>query len=141
MTVIDSARDERFQMPVAISGAAGESLGWWGVDSTSRRLLTGMTEPSPEPTPDALDDLVAHLLGCGAVLSQIISHMVMTDAAGGTAPDAAPIPAVAHGLIRDAVTDVTRRYSARQITATGAMLGEMTDAICENIYLVPTDLN
>jgi len=55
-----------------------------------------MTEPidSFQP-PDALDELVEQLLECGAVLSQIISHMVRFQAGGRAAPDAAPIPEVA----------------------------------------------
>ena len=88
---------------------------------------------------DALDELVFQLLGCGAVLSQIVSGMIRCEAAGRSAPDAAPIPTVAQSLIRSVLTEVERRHSRRDLKVAAAIVREATDAICENIFFVPLE--
>ena len=88
---------------------------------------------------DALDELAFQLLGCGAVLSQMISGMIRCQAAGRSAPDAAPIPSVAQDLIRDVLGDLKRRYSRRDLKVACAIVEEATDAICENIFFVPLE--
>jgi hypothetical protein len=95
---------------------------------------------SPQP-PDALDDLVTQLLEVGAVLSQIISHMVEFQAAGRSAPDAAPIPEAAHATIRDALRNLRRHHSKRDIKVAAAIVGEATAAICEDVFFVGPELN
>jgi hypothetical protein len=95
---------------------------------------------SPKP-PDALDHLVTELLEAGGVLSLMIDHMVRSEAGGRSAPDAAPIPDVAHSLIRDVVDDVRKRHSKRDIKVAATIVKEATAAICDGIYFVGPELN
>ena len=88
---------------------------------------------------DPLDDLVSELLECGGVLSQIISHMIEFEASGKSAPDAAPIPEVAHSLIRSVIGHVQLRNSRGHIRAAARIVGEVTEAICNEIYFVPPE--
>ncbi len=87
----------------------------------------------------ALDEFVRRLLDCGGVLSQIVSHMVQTQASGRSAPDAAPIPTVAHELIVSVLTELKRGHSRRDLMVAAAIVGEATEAICENIFCVDLD--
>lgn len=100
-----------------------------------------MTEQAdPTIADDPLDKLVFELLGVGAVLSQIVSHMIRSEAGGRSVPDAAPIPDVAHAVLRDVLGDL-RRHSARDLTIASAIVGEATEAICDGLFLVNPDLN
>src|SRR5579872_674414 len=85
---------------------------------------------------DELDELVAELLGCGAVLSQMISQMVRFEASGRSAPDVAPIPEVAHSLLRDALGDLRKRHSKRDLRVATAIVSEATKRICDDIFMV-----
>jgi hypothetical protein len=96
---------------------------------------------APSQPPDALDELATQLLECGGVLSQIISHMVQFQAAGRSAPDAAPIPEVAHSLIRSVLRDVGKRHSKRDIKVAAAIVKQSTASICEEIYFFEPELN
>jgi hypothetical protein len=91
--------------------------------------------------PDALDDLVTQLLDCGGVLSQIISQMVEFQATGRSAPDAAPIPEVAHSLIRSVLDDVAERHSRRDVKVAAAIVKQATASICDEIFYVGPELN
>jgi hypothetical protein len=93
------------------------------------------------PPPDALDDLTTQLLECGGVLSQIISHMVQFQAAGRSAPDAAPIPEIAHSLIRGVLGGVGKRHSKRDIKVAAAIVKQATASISNEIYFVGPELN
>jgi hypothetical protein len=88
---------------------------------------------------DGLNDLVTALLGCGGVLSQIISQMVRWEASGQSAPDAAPIPETAHSLICSVLPEVKRKHSSRDLKVAARIINEVTEAISENIFLVPLD--
>ena len=101
-----------------------------GVKSCASRLCLGMGNH----VDDALDELVSELLGCGAVLSQMISRMVEWESAGHSAPDAAPIPTVAHELIGSVLDEVKRRHSRRDLIVAASIVGEATNAITENIF-------
>jgi hypothetical protein len=92
-------------------------------------------------SPDALDDLTTQLLECGGVLSQMISHMLQFQASGRSAPDAAPIPEVAHTLIRSVLDGVKKRHSKRDIKVAAAIVKEATAAICDDIFYVGPELN
>ena len=97
-----------------------------------------MTEHADPTIPeDALDELVFELLGVGAVLSQIVGHMVRSEAAGRSAPDAAPIPEIAHLLLRDVLGDLGKRHPARDLRIASAIVGEATEAICDGVLLHP----
>jgi hypothetical protein len=87
-----------------------------------------------------VDELVTQLLQCGAVLSQIISHMVASAQSGRSSPDAAPIPEVAHGLLTSVLGDLRRRHSRRDITVAARIVREATDAIGENMFMVPVEV-
>ena len=62
--------------------------------------------------------------------------MVKTHATGKSAPDAAPIPTVAHELVGGVITDLTRRHSDEELKAATAIVREATDAICNDSFLV-----
>jgi hypothetical protein len=93
------------------------------------------------PPPDPLDRLATALLECGGVLSQIVGRMVEFDAAGRSAPDAAPIPEVAQTLVRSVLDEVGGRHSKRDVRLAAMIVSESTHAICENIFFVGPDLN
>jgi hypothetical protein len=87
-----------------------------------------------------VDELVTQLLECGAVLSQIISHMVAFEQSGRSSPDSAPIPEVAHELLSGVLADLRRRHSRRDIRVAARIVREATEAIGENIFLVPAEV-
>jgi hypothetical protein len=91
--------------------------------------------------PDPLDTLVTELLECGAVLSQIVGRMVAFQAAGRSAPDAAPIPEVAHSLIRGVLGGVAHHHSKRDMRVSARIIAEATHAMAEDIFFVGPDLN
>jgi hypothetical protein len=91
--------------------------------------------------PDPLDHLVTQLLEIGGVLSQMIGHMVRFQASGRSAPDVAPIPEVAHSLIRSVFDDIGKRHSKRDINVAAAIVREATAAISDDIFYVGPELN
>jgi hypothetical protein len=100
-----------------------------------------MTDSHDVPPPDALDDLVKQLLECGGVLSQIIASMVEFQSSGRSAPDAAPIPEVAHTLIRSVIEDVVGKgYSKRDLKVAARIVRETTALICSDLYVVGPEL-
>jgi hypothetical protein len=100
-----------------------------------------MPEPSHPAVSDPLDEFVDELLECGAALSQIISHMVESRAAGRSDPGLAPIPEIAHGVIRDVLDGVRTQHSKRDIRVAAAIVGEATEAIVNDIFFVDPPLN
>ena len=96
-----------------------------------------MTSQNTSPAADALDALVAELLACGGVLSQIISHMYEFEASGLSSPDTRPIPEVAHSVIRSVVEDLLKRHSDEEIRTSADIVNEIAMAICDEIFLVP----
>jgi hypothetical protein len=91
-------------------------------------------------TPDALGELVQELLECGGVLSQMISGMVEFEASGRGAPDTAPIPEIAHGLIRQVSDDVRHDFSKRDLKTAARIVHRVTEAICNDIYAVSPEM-
>ena len=114
-----------------------------GVKSPIPVALAGMTDHSASNNhpSDPLDDLVSELLGCGAVLSQIIGRMIEFEASGRSDPHAAAIPDVAHSVIRSVLDDVKGRHADAEIRATALIVSEVTDAICNDIFFVAPDMN
>lgn len=105
------------------------------------KAIKGMTDHiSPRPA-DALDELVTQLLECGGVLSQIITAMVEFQSSGRSAPDAAPIPEVAHTVIRDVLGGVGKRHSKRDVKVAARIVREATEAMCSDLYVVGPELN
>jgi hypothetical protein len=97
-----------------------------------------MTAHNARPTPDALDALVAQLLDCGGVLSQMIGSMQEFEASGLSLPDAPPILEIAHRLIRDVVADLPKDHSEAELRLSAEIVEQVATAICENIFIVPT---
>jgi hypothetical protein len=87
----------------------------------------------------ALDVFVGQLLGCGAVLSQIISQMARHAAAGGPTPDTVPIPVAAHELLVEVLGDLEPRYERRDLRRAAGLLKEATDRICEEVFFIPPE--
>jgi hypothetical protein len=97
-----------------------------------------MTEqPDGYQPPDELDELVHALLECGAPLSQIVSHLVMTKSPKNFGPGFALIPEEAGGLVRDAIEGVARAYTKRDLRLVATMLDDFTEAMHDNLFLVP----
>jgi hypothetical protein len=98
-----------------------------------------MTNHDALPTADALDALIAPLLDCGGVLSQIISHMSEFEASGLASPDTPPILKVAHSMIRSVLGDVSERHTEAEIRVSAEIVGQVTTALCDELVLVPPD--
>jgi hypothetical protein len=92
------------------------------------------------PPSDALVDFVTQLLECGGVLSQIIASMVEFQSSGRSAPDAAPIPEVAHTLIRGVIEDFGTRFSKRDVKVASRIVREATKRMCNDLYVVGPEL-
>ena len=98
------------------------------------RELTNVSGPD-----GALDAFVGQLLGCGAVLSQIISQMAQHAAAGGPTPDTVPIPIAAHELLIEVLGELEHRYQRRDFKTAAGLLKEATDRICEEVFFIPPE--
>jgi hypothetical protein len=112
-----------------------------GVDPGASEALKDMTTSNDAPPPDVLDELVTRLLDCGGVLSQIISSMVEFQSSGRSAPETAPIPEVAHSLIRSVIEDVGNRYSKRDLKVSARIVREVTEVMCSDLYVLGPELN
>lgn len=103
--------------------------------------LLYMTNHSDSPLPrQPLDVLTTELLEVGASLSQIVGGMIKFEAQHGPVPDAAPIPEVAHFLIRSVLDGVGKHHSKRDIRVAAAIIAESNEAISENIFIVDPKL-
>jgi hypothetical protein len=91
------------------------------------------------PGGDSVDALVAQVVDCGAVMSQIVNHMVASQSSGRTAPDAPPIPVVLHELLRGVLEPLVKTLAPSKIRQTTTMLEAITKTISEEIFLVPLD--
>jgi hypothetical protein len=100
-----------------------------------------MTDHTDPPGPDdPLDELATELLGCGAVLSQIIAHMVEA-AAGASNGELVPIPAVAHSLIRDVIDGLGEGHTDKDVRVATGIVRQATDAICGDLLIGSPELN
>jgi hypothetical protein len=88
---------------------------------------------------DPLDQLVDKLLASGGVFSQIIHHMLECERSQPSADELAPVLEVAHSLVRSVVGEVGRRYSRRDILIASRVVDEVTEAVCEEIFLYSPD--
>jgi hypothetical protein len=85
---------------------------------------------------DPLDRLVAQLLDCGGVLSQLIQGMLDWEAEHPPPPDAVPIPETAHKLVRGALDDVRKQFSRGQVGTAARIVELATELIANNIFVV-----
>jgi hypothetical protein len=67
--------------------------------------------------------------------------MVQWEAAGKSVPDAAPIPDVAHRLIRDVLKRLKQSHSTAEISAAAAIVGEAANVIGDEVFFVPPNMN
>jgi hypothetical protein len=65
--------------------------------------------------------------------------MVEFEASGRSAPDTAPIPEVAHDLIRSVSTDVRHEFSRRDLRTAAKIVKQITAAICNDIFYIPPE--
>jgi len=100
-----------------------------------------MTDHIDVPPSDALDELVTRLLDCGGVLSQIVSAMVEFQCSGRSAPDTAPVPEVAHSLIRSVLEDLGSRSSKRDLRVAARIVREATEVMCSDLFVLGPELN
>jgi hypothetical protein len=112
-----------------------------GVEVGLPEALKDMNDHVSPPPPDALDDFVSQILDCGGVLSQIISSMVEFQSSGRSAPDSAPIPEVAHSLIRSVIDDFGTRFSKRDVKVATRIVREATQRMCNDLYVLGPELN
>lgn len=101
--------------------------------------LIGMNDP--QQSADPLDELVSQLLECGGVFSQILAGMFEHRASGHSGAATAPIPEVAHTLIRSAVADLSRRHSGAELAIAAAIIEEVTEKTCSEILIVSPEIN
>ncbi len=94
--------------------------------------------PHTRPTV-ALDALIAELIVCGGVLSQIVANMAEFEAAGLSAPDSPPIGDVLHKLLSDVLEPVAKPHPAAEIETASVLLREITETICTEIFVVGMD--
>ena len=112
-----------------------------GVKIGGPQALMSMTDHTSTKPPDAVDELVTQLLECGGVLSQIIASMVEFQSSGRSSPDTAPIPEIAHSVIRSVLGDFETRFSKRDVKVAARIVHEATDAICSDLYVLGPELN
>lgn len=86
----------------------------------------------------ALGALVAQLIVCGGVLSQIVNHMVQWEPADGSAGDAVPIPAALQELLRGVLEPLASTHSTSELEAITVILAEVTETICDEVFFVPS---
>ena len=91
-------------------------------------------------SPDPLDRLVAQLLDCGGVLSQLIQGMIDWGAEHPPSPDAVPIPETAHKLIRGTLEEVRKQFSRGQVGTAARIVELATELIANNIFQVSPEL-
>jgi hypothetical protein len=70
----------------------------------------------------------------------MIGVMIEFERSGRSAPDAPPIPEVAHSLILDVLRDAKLRHSKRDVRVAATIVSEATNVICENIFAVNPEL-
>jgi hypothetical protein len=86
-----------------------------------------------------IEALVEAVVGLGGPLTSIVSHMVETQMSGRGAPNAASIPNILHGLLRDVLEPLRDEFSAGEILASARALERVTDQVCGEILLVNGD--
>jgi hypothetical protein len=86
-----------------------------------------------------IEALIEAIVALGGPLTSIVSHMVETQMSGRGAPNAASIPNILRGLLRDVLDPLRDEFSADEILASARALERTTDQICGEIFLVNGD--
>lgn len=89
-------------------------------------------------TETPLDDFIIQLLAAGAVLSQMIGHMMKSQATTRRGDlDTVPIPEIAHKLIREVIQPPMRAFSPTDLRRAAKLVETATDELVEQILFVP----
>ena len=96
-----------------------------------------MSDDTQTPPPEALDDFIIQLLAVGAVLSQMIGHMMKAQATRLGDLDVVPIPEIAHKLIREVIEKPMSAFSPADIHRAARQVEAAADELVEQILFVP----
>jgi hypothetical protein len=122
-------------------GDDGQSADLDDADADFAAQLSMAAALAPEREADAFDELAAELLDCGGVLSQMIAGMVAHQASADGSTEYVAIPEAARALLREVLDDVSDRHSADDATIAAQLVGEVTDALTNDVFLVNPDWN
>jgi len=86
--------------------------------------------------PDTLDAFVQQLVETSFTLMTIVEGMVRFHERGCSSADAPPIPDVLRDVLASALTPLSNRAGNEGLTAATRVLGDATDLICSDIYIV-----
>jgi hypothetical protein len=86
--------------------------------------------------PDALDAFVQQLVETSFTLITIVEAMARFHERGCSSADAPPIPDVLRDLVASALTPLSKRPGDEALTAATRVLGDATDLMCGDIYIV-----
>jgi hypothetical protein len=93
-------------------------------------------QPPQTETTAALDAFtLAVMTSCGQ-LSLIVDHMHRHCAEAAPDPDAEPVPAVLHNLLRDVLEPFARQHGAADLALAAQMLDSATRVIGDELFLV-----
>jgi hypothetical protein len=86
--------------------------------------------------PNALDAFVQQLVETSFTLITIVEAMVRFHESGSSSADAPPIPDVLRDVLASAFTPLSTRPGDEELTAATRVLGDATDLMCSDIYIV-----
>ncbi len=86
--------------------------------------------------PDALDAFVQQLVETSFTLITIVEAMVRFHERGASSADAPPIPDVLRDVLASTLTPLSKRPGDEGLTAAPRVLGDATDLMCRDIYIV-----
>jgi hypothetical protein len=86
--------------------------------------------------PDMLDTFVQQLVETTFTLITIVEGMVRFHERGSASADAPPIPDVLRDVLASALTPLSKRPGDEGLTAAIRVLGDATDLMCSDIYIV-----
>jgi hypothetical protein len=96
--------------------------------------MEGMTTHTTDD--DALDAFVDQLLQTSFALMTIVDSMMRYAAAGHSAPDAPPIPAVLSDLLRGVLPGLLTTHSREAVEHATAVLDGALEIVCDEIHFV-----
>ena len=85
---------------------------------------------------DTLDAFVQQLVETSFTLITIVEAMARFHERGCSSADAPPIPDVLRDVLASALTPLSNRHGDDGLTAATRVLGDATDLMCSDIYIV-----
>jgi hypothetical protein len=89
--------------------------------------------------PDALGAFVQQLVETSFTLISIVEAMVRYQECGHSSADAPPIPDALREVLASAFTSLSERAGDEGLTTATRVLGDATDLMCSDIYVVEPD--